>query len=179
MFASSEPDNYRYPLNADAGYVFDNGEPVSVDGFYDYIVSKGKTDWFIASNFRKVEAGDRIWAYFGGKDRLVCGVGYVWTQVQPSLEGGRHRIVIEWDQNLTAALRKNPIRYEDFRQWVAGPIARANSRTNRVLVRWLASRSLATQHKAQKVKFAKQLVSRRLGQGPFRTRCSSDTTQRA
>jgi hypothetical protein len=143
MSTTSNPVNYIFPLNANAGYYFDNGEPVSVQGFHHYVVPQGKTEWGISSNFRNVEAGDRIWAYFGGKDRVVCGMGYVWTQVHPPKGPGRHRITIEWDQDLTASLRSDPIQYEEFQQWVAGPIAAANSRTDRVLESWLASHGLA------------------------------------
>jgi len=160
--------NFLYPLNRGSGYEFDVDVPISVENFYSYVVSQGVSQWGISSNFRNIVAGDRVWAYFGGKDRRICGVGSVHRSVHPAIGGGRPWIDIKWDHKLTATLRDHPIYYEEFGQWVPGAVARANRRTDRVLTQWLESHGRKSLLKAEKVRFAKQEASRRLGQGRFR-----------
>ena len=59
------------------------------------------------------------------------------TGATVNLRGGRHEIIIEWDERVDCRTEEDPIPYEDFRQWVALlRIAKANARTNRVLERW-------------------------------------------
>lgn len=73
-------DNIRhfiYPLSLTGGYVFDGDKDISPENLVPDAL-RGATDtWGLATNFRVIEPGDWVWAYFGGKVRRIHAVGVV------------------------------------------------------------------------------------------------------
>lgn len=160
--------DFIYPLSATSRFVFDGHDAVNPQNFWPSAV-KGQTDeWRIATAFRLVEPGDRVWAYFGGKVRFIAGVGAVSAPVAWNDQWGEYTIHITWDAELTAALRDSPIPYEDYGQHVQAAMSRANPKTKRVLDRWLRGHQSGVEASPQ-LAFVRHEVAARLGQPQFRS----------
>lgn len=123
--------------------------------------------WGLTTNFRVIQPGDWVWAYFGGKVRRIHAVGVVAAPVGYSGDWGRHTVSIRWNAALTQELQDRPLRYDDYRQRVQGAVGRANTATTAVLKRWL--RNSAAPSSQDEVLRGPREVLQRLGQSGFRS----------
>lgn len=76
--------DWLYPLSNTAGTSFVDAaagirEDVSAKTFRTVVLGASSPDnrWYLTTNYRNVEPGDRIWAYTGNDDIGVIGVGKV------------------------------------------------------------------------------------------------------
>lgn len=171
--ANQEPiTHWIYPLRERSNYYFeDRGQrlPASVEGFYELHGRGGPCTWGLSHGFRLIQPGDFVWAYFGGKDRIIVGVGVVTSEAMYYEDWDRHKVSIEWDAALTQRLRDRPIHYAEYEQHVQSAAARANENTRRVLERWLGQKGAASGAKhAKEVAFTLREIRTRTGQQAFR-----------
>ncbi len=165
----TQPDqavrHFIYPLSLTGGYTFNDGREIRPENLVPDALG-GLTDtWGLATNYRIIEPGDWIWAYFGGSVRQIHTVGTVTEPVGYDDDWGRHTVSIRWNAALTRELQQRPIRYEDYRQSVPGAAARANATTTSVLEQWLQGVSSGPMPGVSRVP---REVLQRLGQGAFR-----------
>jgi hypothetical protein len=167
----AQPDDntrhFIYPLSLTGGYVFDGDQDISPANLVPDALRGAMDTWGLATNFRVIEPGDWVWAYFGGKVRRIHAVGVVAAPVGYDDDWG-HTVSIRWIAALTQELQDRPLRYEDYRQRVQGAVGRANHTTTAVLKRWLRKSSAPAPQDA--VPRVPREVLQRLGQGAFRAR---------
>lgn len=84
--------------------------------------------WCLRSGFRTMREGDRIWAYLSRRQEL-CATGSVRRITQ---EADRWYVQIDWDEDLTAHLCRQPLPRREFGQ-VPMSTCRASSSAARVL----------------------------------------------
>lgn len=167
MTTSTAVRHFLYPLTVDGGYVFNDGDEIRPQNLLPGAL-RGETDtWGLATNFRVIEPGDWMWAYFGGSERRIHAVGEVATPVGYRGDWQRHTVDIRWNPALTRELQDRPIRYEDFRQRVQGAAGRANGSTTAALERWLSGSGRRGTQRAAAGRVPREVLQR-LGQGPFR-----------
>lgn len=162
-------DNTRhfiYPLSLTGGYVFNDDQDISPANLVPDALRGAIDTWGLTTNFRVIEPGDWVWAYFGGKVRRIHAVGGVAAPVGYDDDSGRHTVSIRWNAALTKELQDRPLRYDDYRQRVQGSVGRANPTTTAVLKRWLRKSSTPAPQDA--VGRVTREVLQRLGQGAFR-----------
>jgi hypothetical protein len=123
--------------------------------------------WGLATNFRVIQPGDWVWAYFGGKVRRIHAAGVVAAPVGYNDDWGRHTVSIRWNAALTQELQDRPLRYDDYRQRVQGAVGRANAATTAVLNRWLRD-SAETAPQDELLRVPREVLQR-LGQSGFRS----------
>jgi len=85
-------DNWVYPVNQQS-HVWE-GPPLP-----DYFRARDFDDWYLATAFRQINVGDRVWAYASMPNQRIMGVGVVvrlWTDTFG--DAVRHRAGIEWDR---------------------------------------------------------------------------------
>ncbi len=157
--------HFIYPLTLSGGYVFDESNDIRPENLVPDALRGTMDTWGLATNFRVIEPGDWVWAYFGGNVRQIHAVGTVTAPVGYSEEWGRYTVQVGWNAALTGELQKRPIRYEDYRQRVQASAARANPKTVSVLERWLQNAPSAV---TTEVKHVPREVLQRLGQAAFR-----------
>ncbi|MCT2176324.1 hypothetical protein M3F63_01360 [Brachybacterium muris] len=68
--------------------------------------------WCLRSGFRTMREGDRIWAYLSRRQEL-CATGSVRRITQ---EADRWYVQIDWDEDLTARLCRQPLPRREFGQ---------------------------------------------------------------
>lgn len=165
--------HFIYPLSSNGDYYFEakRGKLVQInpENYWANALKGARDTWGLSTGFRLIGPGDWVWAYFTNPTSQILGVGVVKNPVAWNARYGRHSIDIQWDAKLTAALKADPIPYSSYQQQVQSSAVRANSTTQSVLERWLATRSSSavTAHRA--VEFASREVRQRLGQGGFRS----------
>jgi hypothetical protein len=169
MTGLSTVRHFLYPLTVDGGFVFGDGEEIRPENLLPGALRGGTDTWGLATNFRVIEPGDWVWAYFGGQERRIHAVGEVAGPVGYRTDWGRHTVDIKWFPHLTQELQGRPIRYEDFQQRVPGAAARAAERTTAVLEQWLAGTpAIGKPTSSSTVSRVPREVLQRLGQGQFR-----------
>lgn len=167
----TQPANTRhfiYPLTLNSGFSFGRRKDITPDNFLADALAGKVNEWGLSKNYLVIQPGDWIWAYFGGKERQVHGVGMVVKPVGYRKDWQRHTVHVKWDPTLTRQLQDRPIYYEDYRQQVQSAAQRANSNTVTVLERWLgqAPRGATSGSAVQRVP---RQVLQRLGQSNFRS----------
>jgi hypothetical protein len=137
----AKPDDdtrhFIYPLTLTGGYVFDDERDISPANLVPDALLGAMDTWGLAKDFRVIQPGDWVWAYFGGKVRRIHAAGVVAAPVGYNDDWGRHTVSIRWNAALTQELQDRPLRYDDYRQRVQGAVGRANTATTAVLNRWL------------------------------------------
>lgn len=80
------PSDWLYPLSSTAGRWFEDPvtgrtEDVSLESFRRLVLgaSSSGDHWYLSTNYRNVEPGDRVWVYMGNDDVGVIGVGRIVT----------------------------------------------------------------------------------------------------
>ena len=167
--------DFIYPLSGKAGaYSFEGVTNVNGTNYENFLISKefnARMEWRLASGFNLVRGGDRIWAYFAGKDRHIRAVGRVETLPHWNDEWGTWAIFINWDETLTNRLVTQPIPYDSFEQKVPSAVQGAAPRTLKVLRTWMKeNQSKLAADKEEGVAHVTREVESRLGQQQFRGR---------
>jgi hypothetical protein len=166
----AKPDDdtrhFIYPLSLTGGYVFDSDRDINPANLVPDALRGAMDTWGLATNFRVIQPGDWVWAYFGGKVRRIHAVGVVAAPVGYNNDWGRHTVSIRWNAALTQELQDRPLRYDDYRQQVQGAVGRANTATTAVLNRWL--RKAAAPAPQNAVPRVPREVLQRVGQSIFR-----------
>lgn len=169
------PRHFIYPLNpkSEQGYTFEDERgralPTSRESFLSLLGSEDRSEWGLATGFKKVQPGDMIWAYFALPEGVIGAVGRVRNGVGWNKNWERYSIVIDWDRDLTDRLTGDPIPYESYRQQVQAAVNEANPETLKVLRKWLKNHQVASQSKRdQEVSWRTAEVVRRMGQQEFR-----------
>lgn len=105
-------NDWLYPLSSTAGTWFEDPrtgkrETVSADSFRTMVLNTKSPDdqWYLTTNYRNVEPGDRIWAYTGNDDIGVIGVGKV---VAIERSAPEKWITIRFDKAASKRLCANP-----------------------------------------------------------------------
>lgn len=120
--------DWLYPLSSKAGYYFkydggltDNTSPSS----FEEMVQLGATDdeWGAYKNWRKMQPGDRMWAYYGTADGDlgVVGLAAVIGVTPPAEPGGRATVKLKWDRPATMRLLANPLPAPEVRAYIPHP----------------------------------------------------------
>lgn len=123
--------DWLYPLSSKSGYYFllPRGGKTPDTGpaaFEEMILAGGsKHEWGAYKNWRNIQAGDRVWIYFGRADGDlgIVGLAYVQRVVNPSSSGGRAPLFLKFDYVQTRKLLRNPFSAERVRRYVPRPQA--------------------------------------------------------
>ncbi len=121
--------NWLYPLVRHSGFYFQDGAKnrlpdTEFESFKQMMRQPSDVEWFrLATNFRQVKVGDRVWMYYGRADgdRGVVGVGVI-IGVEP-YENGTHAIQFKWKRVATKHLMKNPVWAGTVRHYLPFPRA--------------------------------------------------------
>jgi len=163
--------HFLYPLNptSDIGYRFGK-HPTSYAGFLATHGAGQVAEWGLATNYRRIEDGDYIWAYFvEPPDGAIRAVGRVRGDPYWEPEWKKYSVRIEWDQRLTKRLARDPIRYSTFRQRISAGATEANEGTLAVLKGWLGGKKPGlTGIGGGEVTFVNRQIKARRGQPKFR-----------
>ena len=160
--------HFIYPVSDRSTFCFRPGEPVSKASFQAEVRRVERSNWLIGNGYKLVQPGDWIWVYVAGPVGEISGIGLVVSPPAWDEDEERYRIWIEWNRKLTNALTRSPIGYSEYRQVVHGPIVRANSRTLRVMERWIRREGPSEFQRSREFKLASMPVNARLGQPNFR-----------
>ncbi len=122
--------NWLYPLSSTSGRTFvdsdgcDYGD-ASFESFKKMIRSPATDDWwYLATNFRRVKVGDRIWCYYGQSDRNIGVVGVASVrEIRHNEATGEHDIHLKWDKKGTRQLLKTPVPAATVRGFIPRPRA--------------------------------------------------------
>ena len=171
---TNDSAHFLYPLNPDSKkkYVFTDSEgneyPTNPKGLRESIDYDSNDKWVLNSCYLQIEDRDFIWAYFVKPVGKILAVGRCVGEPFPESDWGenQHALNIQWDQQLTSRLRKNPIKYEAFKQRVQVGATRANEATTKYLDEWLdGKRPARAREDDREVKIIKRMVRTRQGQG--------------
>lgn len=118
-------NDWLYPLSSTAGTWFEDPrtgkrETVSADSFRTMVLNTKSPDdqWYLTTNYRNVEPGDRIWAYTGNDDIGVIGVGKV---VAIERSAPEKWITIRFDKAASKRLCANPYPAPKVRKYIPFP----------------------------------------------------------
>ena len=159
--------HFIYPMTSTSGYTF-GGEEISPENYWKIVEADKTSDWPISTGFLMIEPHDWVWAYFGGSEKRICGVGTVQPSIPRDADEERHMLRIRWNQKLTKKLRAYPIYYHQYQQKVQAATQRAKPRTVQILRQWLNEKAPGSEENDAKVKIAQREVRVRLGQAAFR-----------
>jgi len=174
MTGSTTVRDFLYPLSSSSGYILDaaGGDfDCSAEGFRRFREALGprRCEWRIATNFRNVSEGDRVWVYFAAPDGFIGAVGTVCDTPHLNREWKSKAIWIEWDDELTRKLQESPIPYSSFQQRIQGAVSTPSRRTMTAISRWLKTHESAPHRGAsEEVRRVRREVQQRLGQREFR-----------
>ena len=167
--------HFLYPLNPtnESDYHFEKDgkeQPTSYAGFLATFDTTEEEEWGLATNFRRIEDGDYIWAYFvEPPDGAIRAVGRARGDPYLQPDWKHHAVRIEWDQRLTDRLARDPIRYSSFRQRISASATEANEGTLAVLEGWLVGKKGGTSARdGGVVTFVNRQIKARRGQPKFR-----------
>ncbi len=133
------PNHFVYPLNPDSGYIFSEDAPTDYSNFIRLVRYDKSSEWGLKSNFRQIQDGDFIWAYFCKPDGHIRAVGRACGGPFKGSKGfPGWRLKIDWDESLIGNLRSRPIPHSDFGQKIIVTATTPNDRTSRALRDWLA-----------------------------------------
>jgi hypothetical protein len=156
-------NNWLYPISERAGRRFvdfrtNRSVPVSYENFRDYVISGRVKDriWYLATGFRAMEQGDRVWIYLGDRDIGVIGVA---TAMSIDLPSSRTKAAVHlrWDIEESLRLIAHPVAASIVRNYVHYP--------RRPALRLDNHRALLRQFSQQP---AKQAASERAALKPLR-----------
>jgi hypothetical protein len=167
--SSRSPEHFVYPISDTSKYAIAGDEEIDARTFFASTERGEKATWRLATNYRKIQEWDYIWAYFTMPHGEIKSVGRVTGGPFPHDSWDEWAIEITWAPALSAELLQSPIPYSAFEQRIWGAAEKANKKTTAVLDGWLRGRSPSIRKAMDRdVKMALQLVSRRQGQSAFR-----------
>jgi hypothetical protein len=122
-------NNWLYPLSKTSGHRFKSRgkrTPDTCFGCFVHLHLSGYEDdhWYLATNFRRVQKGDRIWAYYGTADENqgVVALGSI-ADPNASFRDGTPGIKIQWDRAATRKLISRSVHAEVIRMFIKRPRA--------------------------------------------------------
>jgi len=122
--------DWLYPLSASSGRYFidDAGHEYLDTSFASFsaMMRKPSRDdwWYLATNFRKVRPGDRVWCYYGAADGDIGVVGVANVlEVDHDEQTREHSAHLAWAVNATRRLMKAPVGATEVRKHLAHPRA--------------------------------------------------------
>ncbi len=107
--------DWLYPLSSKSDFWFElpdgtSTQDTSPANFEASVLRAASDDyWTVATNYRQVKQGDRVWVYYGGADGDlgVVGLGIVSGVDAPA--GGRADVHLRWDRTRTRRLLLKPV----------------------------------------------------------------------
>ena len=123
-------NDWLYPLSRTSGCTFTDAagkryRDTSFDSFRQMMGSGSSDDWwYLATNFRRVEIGDRVWCYYGvaDGDRGIVGLATIYD-VSNDEKAATHDIHLKWTRRATEALLVTPVPADVIRRYVPRPRA--------------------------------------------------------
>ena len=78
--------------------------------------------WYLSTNFRRVEEGDRIWCYYGRADgdAGIVGLATVLSVIHNEVKG-THDVNLKWDLRATRRLLANSVPAPVVRGYIQRP----------------------------------------------------------
>lgn len=117
--------DWLYPLSSTAGTWFEDPvtgrqETVSAESFKSMVLGSSSPDdeWYLTTNYRNVEPGDRIWASTGNDDIGVIGVGKV---IDIERDAPRKWITIRFNKSASKRLCAKPYPAPKVRKYIPFP----------------------------------------------------------
>jgi hypothetical protein len=138
---------------------------ITPEDFWETAIKSGVLDWPLASCFKIIEPNDWIWAYFARDVKQILGVGTV-AAIGYSEE---YRIRIRWNGHLTRELKRRPIAFQDYGQWIR-TVNPAKPETLTVLKEWSKGFTLIPEERDEDVQFETREVKQRKRQREFQVR---------
>jgi len=167
-------NDFLYPISPRGPYRFEEGGrsyETSLAGFREMTAVErfAPCQWRLASNFRRIKGGDRIWVYFAAPTRQVQAVGVARDAPHFVTEWGAWAVWIEWNKMLTEQLQSNPIDGVVLGQKVLAAVTTAGPSARSALRRWLSGHQTEQERKTDnEVRMVRREVNQRLGQPEFR-----------
>lgn len=155
--------DWVYPVN-DASDQWD-GPPL-----LDYLRTTESDDWYIATGFRQMAPGDRIWVYATSPHRRIVGVGLVSSGPNAYVydDAVEYRVLITWDRQKNQRLTSDgPANVLDS---TPQTIRRLSETEMQRLRRWRSSAGMPTPELERGKLRRQQEVTLRQGQPEFRER---------
>lgn len=116
--------DWLYPLSSTSGRTLGHGtRDAGPQSLARIVNSTGKEHWWtLATNFRKVAVGDRVWCYYGidDDDLGVVALGIV-EDTWESADRREHEMRITWDKPASSRLRGHPVPATQVRQYIRVP----------------------------------------------------------
>lgn len=140
-------NDWLYPLSSTSGFYFempdrsrtDNTSPANFEA--SVLRADPNDRWTIAHNYRQVQAGDRVWIYYGRSDGDLGVVGLATVRRIDPPTDGRADVHLRWDRPRTRRLIKNPVNAAEVRAFIWARAAVANLSVHPALVRRLRRRA--------------------------------------
>lgn len=136
----------------------------------DYLRTTDSDDWYLATGFRQMVVGDRIWVYATSPHRRIVGVGLVASGPDALIVDGaiEHRVLITWDRQKNQRLTSNGP--SDVLDSTPQTIRRLSTDELQRLRRWRSSADMAAPELERGKLRRQQEVTLRQGQAAFRER---------
>ena len=121
-------NDWLYPLSGSSGRYFKTStgrrlDDTSIHSFRKMMKSPATDDqWYLSTNFRKVQDGDRVWCYYGRADgdTGVVGLATVRTVIHDEVKG-THDVDLKWDIRATRRLLADPVPATVVRGYILRP----------------------------------------------------------
>lgn len=172
MALGTEIRDFLYPVSSSSGYELEQGAgDKSPERFLRRILDSDVTrsEWLLSNNFRRIDAGDRIWAYVTAPARQVRAVGIVEDTPHYREDEDKWAIKIIWDKELTERLQKSPIDGVALGQHVRSAATTAGKTARSTIHRWINDHQPAKRREIEKeVEFVRREMRQRMGQRDFR-----------
>jgi hypothetical protein len=139
---------------------------ITPEDFWKTAMKSGASDWPLASCFKMIEPGDWIWAYFARDVKKILGVG---TVAAPIGFHEEYRVLIRWNGRLTRELKRRPITFQDYGQWIR-TVNPAKPETLATLKEWSKGFALIPEERDEDVQFGRREVKQRKRQREFQVR---------
>jgi hypothetical protein len=143
----SDVQHWLYPLSStsDFWFVLPDGtetQDTSPANFEKSVLREGSDDcWTVASNYRRIGPGDRVWVYYGRADGDLGVVGLATVRDVTDPEDGRADIELRWDKAATRRLLIDPVPASEVRRYLRPRAAVANMAPHTALVNELLERA--------------------------------------
>jgi hypothetical protein len=139
--------HWLYPLSSTSGFWFvlpdgTTTPDTSPANFEKSVLQKDTDDfWTVASNYRRIRAGDRVWVYYGQVDGDLGVVGLATVRDVTEPEDGRADIELRWDKPGTRRLLVDPVPASEIRRYLRPRAAVANLTPHTALLKELLERA--------------------------------------
>ena len=121
--------NWLYPLSGTSGryFVDRTGTELPDTSFASFqaMMRRPAPDehFYLATNFKQVQVGDRVWMYYGVADGDLGVVGLGVVKALEPYPDGTPGIRFTWDKGRTRALMKAPLPAAEVRRYLPRPRA--------------------------------------------------------